>query len=101
MMDYVSVIDSFDEDGSPILTWYTDIDSLNITNYDEYKFRIKKATTPDPNTQIVIHKLNDIQNSSFSGVFYTNEGAATSKLKEVANYLNKKVLSKNGVTSLN
>lgn len=84
------ILDHYEDDGKPVLIWYTDIDKSNIKDPDEYQYRIKKAETPNNSNQIVIHRLNNLKTSAYSGVFYTNEGAATSKLKEVANYLNKK-----------
>lgn len=84
------VLDYYDEKGVPTLYWKTDIDKQNIKDDDEYLYRVKKATVPDPSSQIVIHRLNSLATDGFSGVWYTTEGAATSKLKEVANYFNKR-----------
>jgi hypothetical protein len=84
------VLDYYDNQGTPTLKWKTDMDSVGILDDDEYKFRVKKATTPNPSSQIVIHRLNNLANDPFSGTWYTSEFSATSKLKEVAGYLNNK-----------
>lgn len=83
------ILDNYDENGKPVLQWLTDKDESS-TEQDDYRFRIKKSVTPEPSSQIVIHRLNSLATDPFSGTWYTNEGAASSKLKEVANYLNKK-----------
>lgn len=84
------ILDSYNENGIPILNWKTDIDSFNIQIHEDFNYRVKKEIIPDPSSQIVIYSLNSLKESAFSGIFYTSEGAATSKLKEISNYFNRK-----------